>query len=112
MKADINKNGDVTVRYNVIHNKLLSPDGTQHLIPCETCRSILWVALNVVSIVCDRCVYVTRSWAEAYAKQYHCSWCGKDMPIEQYNEHEVACKIAHLNKSRQQVADKLRDHLK
>jgi len=48
-------NGDITITWNTCTERLKSPDGKVHLLPCESCGDPAWVALNVVSHICDQC---------------------------------------------------------
>jgi len=48
-------NGDIVVRWNSQVDSLRSPDGKQKLMPCELCGEPAWVAMNVVSRICDQC---------------------------------------------------------
>lgn len=50
------RNGDITVRWNSQGEVLLSPDGTQKLMPCDTCGAVRWVDLNVVAYECHDCM--------------------------------------------------------
>jgi hypothetical protein len=52
MKASHNRIGDITIEFNSQGERLLSPDKTQHLLPCCKCGELHWVNLNVVSVVC------------------------------------------------------------
>ena len=48
-------NGDITITWNTCTERLKRPDGTVHLLPCESCGEPTWVAMNVVSRICDQC---------------------------------------------------------
>jgi hypothetical protein len=52
------RDGTITFTWNMQAYQLLSPDGTQQLLPCEHCGQPQWVRLNVVSILCDICATV------------------------------------------------------
>lgn len=49
------RDGTITFTWNMQAYQLLSPDGTQHVLPCETCGQPEWVRLNVVSTLCNTC---------------------------------------------------------
>jgi hypothetical protein len=52
--------------------KLLSPDGTLQLLPCDGgCGTALWVAPNVVSTLCDNCMALLSP----------CPECGTARPV-------------------------------
>lgn len=51
----IQRDGTVTLQWNCQCDRLLSPDGSQHCLPCERCGDAQWVALGVVATLCDRC---------------------------------------------------------
>ena len=55
MQGSFNKYGDVTLTWNIQGEKLYSPDGLSHCLPCETCGHPQWVSLLTVSVLCDRC---------------------------------------------------------
>jgi hypothetical protein len=55
MQGTITKSGVVTFIFDTQVEKLLSPDGTQQCLPCETCGEPQWVSLPTCSVVCDRC---------------------------------------------------------
>lgn len=58
MNGTINRSGDIEIRWNMQEEKLYSPDGSKHLLPCERCGLPQWASLPVVSILCDRCASV------------------------------------------------------
>jgi hypothetical protein len=41
--------------YPEVGERVLSPDGKLHLLPCQTCLSPFWVELDVVYMICDQC---------------------------------------------------------
>lgn len=47
--------GNVTIQFNSQADSILSPDGKLKLLPCETCDTLRWKALNVVSFLCEDC---------------------------------------------------------
>ncbi len=56
MKMAFNRGHSVTLSWEPENgDKLLSPDKTQHFLPCEWCLTFNWVSLSVVSYVCDCC---------------------------------------------------------
>lgn len=66
MKANhFSKYGDISLDYNPCSgDKLLSPDKTLQLLPCEICMELTWLELNVVSFVCSECVDMAKEIAE------------------------------------------------
>lgn len=55
-RGTFDSNGLVTIVYNPFEsNKLYSPDGSKHLLPCETCGNVQWVSIGTVSVICDSC---------------------------------------------------------
>lgn len=55
LRGFADRDGTVTLVWNMQAARLLSPDGKLHCLPCEVCGGIQWVGLEVVSIVCDEC---------------------------------------------------------
>lgn len=47
--------GDITLTWNIQENKLYSPDGLSHCLPCDHCGQPQWVSLPSVAVVCDHC---------------------------------------------------------
>jgi hypothetical protein len=57
MEAINSKSGEVVIRYNP-HNfdRLYSPDGKLHLLPCEgDCGRAVWVQPLTESVLCEDC---------------------------------------------------------
>lgn len=55
MEGNIDHKGTVNLSWTLDYDKLYSPDGLQHCLPCETCGQPQWVGLLTVSVLCDRC---------------------------------------------------------
>jgi hypothetical protein len=55
MQGSIDRKGSCILEWNIQGDKFLSPDGTSHCLPCEHCGDPQWCALNVVSVICERC---------------------------------------------------------
>ncbi len=58
MKGTYDSSHQIVIRYQPENgDKLMSPDGTKHFLPCENkmCGEMHWVAVNVVSFFCDAC---------------------------------------------------------
>lgn len=55
MQGKIDRAGNVTLRFNMMGDKLYSPDGSQHCLPCELCGLPQWAHLLTVSVVCQQC---------------------------------------------------------
>lgn len=55
MQGSIDHVGQCVLRWDTQVEKLYSPDGAFHLLPCDHCGDPCWVALNTVSVVCERC---------------------------------------------------------
>lgn len=55
MQGKIDRRGICNLTWDTFFETLLSPDGTQKILPCENCGRPSWVALNVVSTVCEPC---------------------------------------------------------
>lgn len=51
----IDRHGKCELTWHLDYNKLYSPDGTQHCLPCEYCGNPQWVSLPTVSVVCEYC---------------------------------------------------------
>lgn len=47
--------GNVEIHFNNQAEAILSPDGTQKLLPCDDCLSLEWRKLNCVSFLCQSC---------------------------------------------------------
>lgn len=56
MTGKITSIGGCTLQWNMMDEKLYSPDGLQQLLPCERCGQPQWVSLRTVSVQCDACV--------------------------------------------------------
>ena len=54
MQGKIDKTGKIELKWDLQLEKLYSPDGLLHCLPCEICGAPQWVQLNTVSVVCDR----------------------------------------------------------
>lgn len=55
MQGTIGPYATMTITWDANYERLLSPDGTVHLLPCEKCGKPEWHALNVVTFICDPC---------------------------------------------------------
>lgn len=55
MTGEITPSGKCTLQWDLMTEKLYSPDGTQQCLPCERCGQPQWVGLLTVSVLCDRC---------------------------------------------------------
>ena len=47
--------GDFVLDIDVQFQPLLSPDKTKKLLPCDSCKTMVWKNLNVVSFLCNDC---------------------------------------------------------
>ena len=56
MTGSHDRSGNIVLEWNSQAEKLYSPDGTQHCLPCDRCGQPQWVSLLTVSVLCDRCV--------------------------------------------------------
>lgn len=55
MEGSIDTAGNAVLRWNIQEDKLYSPDGAQHCLPCEDCGDPQWVSLLTVSVICPLC---------------------------------------------------------
>ena len=56
MEGKVDSSGTCTLSYNPSQGDvLLSPDGSQQLLPCERCGAPKWVHVRVVSFLCSAC---------------------------------------------------------
>jgi len=56
MEGKVDSSGTCTLSYNPSQgDALLSPDGSQQLLPCERCGAPKWVHVRVVSFLCSAC---------------------------------------------------------
>jgi hypothetical protein len=62
MTGKIDKNGAISLSWNLQESKLYSPDGLKHLLPCEHCGQPQWAGLTANSIVCDACALAGQKW--------------------------------------------------
>lgn len=55
-QGSVDSAGNVTIRFNDCNGEsIVSTDNRYKLLPCNTCDSVYWVYLYVVSFCCDQC---------------------------------------------------------
>ena len=55
MQGTIDRTGKCELKWDLQLEKLYSPDGLKHCLPCESCGEPQWVQLNAVSTLCALC---------------------------------------------------------
>ena len=69
MESTFDKTGTITLTWNLQTDKLYSPDGTKHCLPCEICGKPEWVGLSTVSVMCQPCADSTNELVQEFAER-------------------------------------------
>lgn len=56
MQGKIDRSDNVVIRFNIQSDKLLSPDHSLQMLPCEFCGAPHWTEVNAVSSLCLACI--------------------------------------------------------